>query len=241
MQTSETNPASRTSEPLHDFDRVTSKWGPITMIAGLIAMIGGPAWLAVFGDYQISGSALLLAVAAIAAFVGFIWIIEPLSYYPILGPAAMYQAFLIGNISTKLLPATVSAQNEIGAKPGSPQAQLAATAAICSAVVIHVASLVIIVGVLGTWLLAVLPPDLLDAVATYVVPAVLGAFVIQMLTSNLDKPRLIIGAIVLAAVLVFVIAPIHPLLSMFTPLLGVILTATLAMLWKEKPAGASQD
>ena len=40
---------------------------------------------------------------------GVLWIVEPIAYFPVLGSSAMYQAFLIGNISSKLLPAAVVA------------------------------------------------------------------------------------------------------------------------------------
>ena len=102
----------------------------------LISIIG-PLYLVFAGGLDIGPGQLWIAFAAVAATFGIIWIVEPLTYYPILGPAAMYQAFMIGNISNKLLPAALIAQTNIGAKPGSKRAELAAVVAICGAAVVH--------------------------------------------------------------------------------------------------------
>lgn len=219
-----------TANPMADFDKTTSKWGPITMLAGMAAMLSGPIMLVAFGGYSIDPMTLVTCVVAIAAVMGVIWVIEPISYFPILGPGAMYQAFLIGNISTKLLPAAVTAQESIKAKPGTPQAQIAATLAICSAALIHVIGLMLIVGFFGRWLLTVIPADVLGAVTTYAVPAVLGAFVMQNVIGNRKQPKLIITALIVGIVVIYGLAPLAPALANAAPFLGVVLTAVIAML-----------
>ncbi|MGO2863711.1 MAG: hypothetical protein ACTIC1_21320 [Brevibacterium sp.] len=225
--TTRTKPATN---PMAAFNRTTSVWGPITMLAGMAAMLAGPLMLVAFGGYSVDPIILLTCVVAIAAVMGVIWVIEPISYFPILGPGAMYQAFLIGNISTKLLPAAVTAQESIKAKPGTPQAQIAATLAICSAALIHVVGLLLIVGLFGQWLLTVIPADVLSAVTTFVVPAVLGAFVMQNVIGNRKQPKLIVTALLVGIVVIYVIAPLSPFLANAAPFFGVILTAVIAML-----------
>ncbi len=69
----------------------------------------------------------------------------------------MYQAFLIGNIANKLLPAAIVAQANLGEKPGTRRAELIAGSAIIGAVLVHITTLVLLVGVLGTWLVGMLP------------------------------------------------------------------------------------
>ncbi|EMY34021.1 hypothetical protein D477_011911, partial [Arthrobacter crystallopoietes BAB-32] len=104
---------------LAEFDRTTSRWGQLTMLAGLAISLAGPLYLVFFGGLDVSATQLWTAFAAVAAVFMMIWIVEPVTYFPILGPAAMYQAFMIGNISSKLLPSALVAQNRIGAKPGT--------------------------------------------------------------------------------------------------------------------------
>ncbi|MGP5044019.1 hypothetical protein ACTXJR_08345 [Glutamicibacter ardleyensis] len=106
------------STQIHDalgaFDKTTSHWGRITMIIGLFFSLAAPAYLVFFSGLDIELSGIFAAFAALAAVFGVIWIVEPLTYYPILGASSMYQAFMIGNISNKLLPAAMIAQSTIG-------------------------------------------------------------------------------------------------------------------------------
>ncbi|MGF9660826.1 hypothetical protein AAIH25_03025 [Arthrobacter crystallopoietes] len=219
-----------TLDPMAGYDRTTSVWGPITMLAGMAAMLMGPLLMVFAGGYTVSPGTLVTAVAAIALVMGVVWVIEPISYFPILGSGAMYQAFLIGNISTKLLPAAVTAQGRINAKPGSPQAQIAATLAICSAAIIHVGALVLVVAVFGQWLLTVIPADLLAAVTQFVVPAVLGAFLMQNIIGNRKQPKVLITGLAVGVLVIYVLVPMVPALATAAPLFGVVLTAAAAML-----------
>lgn len=230
-----------TLNPMAGYDRTTSLWGPITMLAGMAAMLIGPILMVFVGGYTISPGTLVTAVVAIALVMGVVWVIEPISYFPILGPGAMYQAFLIGNISTKLLPAAVTAQGRINAKPGTPQAQIAATLAICSAAIIHVVALVLVVAVFGQWLLTAIPADLLAAVTKFVVPAVLGAFLMQNIISNRKQPKVLIAGLVVGVLVIYVLVPAVPALATAAPLFGVVLTAAAVMLtFRPKPKADAQ-
>ncbi|MGG5753523.1 hypothetical protein ACQ3I4_12990 [Zafaria sp. Z1313] len=233
--------AGATTNPLAGFDRTTSVWGPVTMTAGMAAMLIGPVLMVVFGGYEVSLGTLVAAVVAIALVMGVIWVIEPISYFPILGAGAMYQAFLIGNISTKLLPAAVTAQASIKAKPGTPQAQIAATLAICSAAFIHVAALVLVIAVFGQWLLTIVPADLLAAVTRFVVPAVLGAFLMQNIIGNWKQPKVLLAGLAVGVLVIYGVVPLIPVLAPAAPLFGVVLTVAVVMLtFKAKPADADR-
>lgn len=133
------------------YDRTTARAGQVTMIIGLILSLAGPIYLAFFsGMVNITGAQVLSAFVSVAAAFGVIWIVEPLTYFPILGRSAMYQAFMIGNISSKLLPCAIVAQGRIDAKPGTRRGDFAAVAAICGAATVHLVSLFVFVGLLGT-------------------------------------------------------------------------------------------
>ncbi|MFC0247049.1 hypothetical protein ACFFIO_00860 [Citricoccus parietis] len=222
--------------PLATFDKITSVWGPVTMLAGLLAMMSGPVFLAVFGGFDVDFGTVAMAVVAIAMVFGVIWFVEPVSYFPILGPAAMYQAFLIGNISTKLLPSAMAAQTRIKAKVGTPKAQLAAAAAISAAGLIHVVSLILFVGLLGNWLLGMIPSDILSAVSTFIMPAVLGAFIVQAVQTNWGNKPVLLTGLVVAAVIIVVLLPLVPGLATFATLLGVVLTIAVVVMLPRKAA-----
>lgn len=208
------------------FDRTTSRWGRITMILGMIVMIAGPGIVA--AQLGVDPLTVVTGVTAIAAAFGALWVVEPLSYYPILGPASMYQAFMIGNISNKLLPSAIVAQSTIGARPESRRGQLAAVLAICGAATAHLLSLLVFVGFLGTVLLNSIPPDLLDASKAFVLPAVMGGVVVQIVWSN-PQPRILIIAVIVALVVQFALTPLVPVVALFGIAISVVATMLLAL------------
>ena len=158
------------------------------MIMGLFFSLAAPAYLVFFAGLDIPISGILTAFGALAAVFGVIWIVEPLTYFPILGASSMYQAFMIGNISNKLLPAAMIAQSTIGVKAGTRKGELATIAAICGAATVHLLSLFIFVGLLGTWLVSVIPVDIVHTVQLYILPTVMGAVVVQAIVSQ-KAPR----------------------------------------------------
>ncbi len=208
------------------FDKTTSRWGRITMIVGMIVMITGPGILAM--QLGVQPGAVIAGVVAIAAAFGVVWFVEPLSYFPLLGPASMYQAFMIGNISNKLLPAAIVAQSAVDAKPETKRGQLASVLAICGAAAVHLTTLALAVGLFGTFLISVIPPELIATVQTYVLPAVMGSVMVQMIWAN-PQPRILVIAAVIGAIVVFVLTPLFPIVSYFAVALGVIATIVLSL------------
>ncbi|WP_244927266.1 hypothetical protein [Microbacterium sediminis] len=202
------------------------------MLSALVIMIVGPAIVAIL--LGVPPGWVVGGVAVIAVTFGTIWVIEPLSYYPILGPASMYQAFMIGNISNKLLPAAIVAQSAVGAKPGTRKGQLAAVLAICGAATTHLVSLLVLVGIFGTLLVSLIPADLVAVIQAYVLPAIMGAVIVQMVTSNPNWTVLGI-ALVIGAIAVFGLPLIAPALSGFAVAISVVLTIGVALLLPRTP------
>lgn len=218
---------------LRDFDATTGRWGRLTMVAGLLLALAGPAYLVFFSGLQVDQAKIWTAFLAIAGTFGVLWLVEPLTYYPILGQASMYQAFMIGNISNKLLPSAVIAQSAIGAKPGTRRGELAAVMAISGAAVVHLISLLIFVGFLGSWLVSVVPAEIVAVVQAYILPSVLGAVLVQAVVSQWELRMTVIAGVVAAAV-VFVLVPAMPALAFFGTAIAVVSTAVLAWLLRDK-------
>ena len=226
---------------LAEFDRTTSRWGRLTMIAGLILSVAGPLYLVFFTGLDISAAQLWTAFAAVAAVFAIIWIVEPVTYFPILGPAAMYQAFMIGNISSKLLPSALIAQTRIGAKPGTRRGDFAAVAAICGAAAIHLVSLALFVGILGTWLISIIPVEIIDVARLYVLPSVLGAVIVQAILT-IKQLRITIIAVAIALLVQFVLLPLVPAIAFLTTGIAVIGTIVVSWLARDrKPAAAVEN
>lgn len=229
-----------TSAQLAAFDRTTSVWGPITLGLGLIISLAAALYAAFGSGAGITGMELVTAVAAVLATFGVIAVIEPISYFPILGRSAMYQAFLIGNIANKLLPAAIVAQANLGEKPGTRRAELIAGSAIVGAVLIHITTLVLLVGVLGTWLVGMLPAPLIATARGYILPAVFGAVVLQSVLAMKSR-RTTIVAVVVAALIVFVVVPVVPALTFYATALAVIITIVVSWYARSKNPTPGRD
>lgn len=233
-----TTTSADTSAGLAAFDRTTSIWGPITLALGLLISLAAALYAAFGSGMGITPVELITAVVAVLATFGVIAIIEPISYFPILGRSAMYQAFLIGNIANKLLPAAVVAQANLGERPGTRRAELIAGSAIIGAVLIHITTLILFVGVLGTWLVGMLPAPLIATARGYILPAVFGAVVLQSVMAMRSR-RTTIVAVIVAAVIVFVVVPLAPALTYYATALAVIITIAVSWFARSKtpPAG----
>ena len=130
---SSANTAVTPSAALAEFDRTTSRWGQLTMGAALVFSLAAPFYLVFTTDLGITSGMIWTAYLTVAAAFFVLWFVEPVTYYPVLGPAAMYQAFMIGNIANKLLPSALVAQATIGAKAGTKRGEFAALMAIVPA------------------------------------------------------------------------------------------------------------
>ncbi len=220
-------PETETVTGMDAFERTTSRWGQITMLLGLLLSLAGPLYLVFFADLGVTLAHVLTAYAAVAATFLIFAVVEPLTYFPVLGQAAMYQAFMIGNIANKLLPAAIVAQDSIGVRPGTRKADLAAVMAICGAAMVHLTSLLIFVGVLGTWLLNLVPPSVMEVTRLYILPAILGAVLVQAI-ATVKQPRITAIALVIALALALLVVPAVPALGGFSTALAVALTIGLS-------------
>ncbi|WP_245559150.1 hypothetical protein [Microbacterium indicum] len=237
-KTAPTIPDGAPRDDWGSFDRTTSRWGAITMLAAMIVMIGGPAIVA--GMLDVPPGWVIGGVALLAISFGTIWVIEPLSYFPVLGPASMYQAFMIGNISNKLLPAAIVAQSAVDARAGTRKGQLAASLAICGAATTHLAALLVFVGILGTWVVGMVPDSIVLVIQTYALPAIMGAVIVQMVVSN-PNWTILATAIVMGAVAVIVLPLIVPALGAFAVAISVVLTIAAAVVITRNRKSASAE
>lgn len=219
------------------FDRTTSLWGPLTLGLGLVISLAAALYAAFGTGVGVTPLELVTAVGAVLATFGIIAVIEPVSYFPILGRSAMYQAFLIGNIANKLLPAAIVAQANLGEKPGTRRAELIAGSAIIGAVLVHITTLILFVGVLGTWLVGMLPAPLIATARSYILPAIFGAVVLQSVLAMKSR-RITTVAVIVAAAIVFVVVPLMPGLTYFATALAVIITIAASWLARSKAAAA---
>lgn len=239
--TASTPPIQSTEAAAMDqFERQTGRYGRVTMTAGLLLSLAGPFYLFFFVDLGLSWGIVITAFVTVAATFGVFWVIEPLSNYPILGPSAMYQAFMIGNISNKLLPAALVAQSAINAKPGTRRGNVAAIMAICGAATVHLLSLLICVGLLGSWLVSLISPEVIEVARLYILPSLLGAVLVQAVVS-LKQWRPTVVAFAVALVLQFVVVPLVPGLTLYVTAIAVAASILISLAVRDRTVQVSAD
>lgn len=151
--------------------------GKITGILGVFAGFIPIICLAVFFGILPAPGNILTAFVAGASSFAILWFVEPISYYPVLGPVGTYMAFLSGNISNMRVPCASMAQVSVGVEPGTPEGSIIATLGMAVSIVIN--TTVLSVGViLGSSVLAMLPENVVSAL-NYLLPALFGALLIQ--------------------------------------------------------------
>lgn len=211
-----------------DYTRTTNRFGRLTLFLGFIIATSVPFIILATADLDITSAQVLTAFISVAAVYGAFYVVEPLTYFPILGPAGMYQAFLIGNISNKLVPSAIVAQHTIEAKPGTRKAAFAATAAISGAAVVHVVSLLLLVGLLGTWIVSITPPAITDVARLYILPSILGGVLVQLI-ATLKTVKSTVIAMAVAFFVVLLLVPNTPkIVSSFSIALCVVITVAVA-------------
>lgn len=100
-------------------------------------------------------------------------VIEPVSYFPILGLPGTYLGVLSGNIGNVRVPASAVSQEAVGVEPGSKKAELVSTIAISGSIITNM--VIVTIGAIGgATLISIFPPIVREAF-TYVSPAIFGA------------------------------------------------------------------
>lgn len=147
---------------------------PIIMLSMFMPAIYLRIRYGVFPDWSMA----LSSWGTIAAAFGAYYIIEPLSYYPILGLSGTYMAFTSGSISDVRMPASAVAQEAVGVPYGSDEGAVVSTIGVAGSVFTTLI-VVFITAVFGTSIIEFFPEKLLFAVKLYTVPAVFSAVYIQ--------------------------------------------------------------
>lgn len=162
----------------NEFIPYINKWGRRTNLLA-VALSFGPAMvlLSVYGILPPTG-AILGGFISVAGAWGAFWLVEPISYYPVLGVSGTYMAFLSGNISNLRLPCSAAAQEATDVEMGTPEGDIISTLGIAGSIFTNV--IILTVGVVGLMSVFQALPELWqNALQSYLVPAIFGAVFAQ--------------------------------------------------------------
>lgn len=154
-----------------------NKIGKITGYLGVVIAFAPAILLAVVYGIVPKPAALLTAFISGASAFGVLWFVEPISYFPVVGPAGTYMAFLSGNISNMRIPCASMAQVAAEVEPGTEKGSIIATLGMAISIIINV-SVLTIGAILGTSVLSMLPEGI-KAALNYLLPALFGALLVQ--------------------------------------------------------------
>lgn len=150
-------------------------------------------------------------------------VVEPISFYPVLGLPGTYMSFLSGNIGNMRVPVSSIAQDILGTEPGTKKAELVSTLSIAGSIITNLI-VVSIAAFGGAALMSIFPPVVIDAF-TYVSPAIFGAMFGMYFLKN---PKYGVFALILVGIMLFLFSDILPVFLIL--LIGVFGTVTFAML-----------
>ncbi|WP_342388912.1 small-conductance mechanosensitive channel [Salinicoccus bachuensis] len=208
------------------FYRRSHFWGRLTLLVIIIMSLIPPLYISFVLDAHPGWGVIATGLVGYASFIGIMWVLEPITYYPTLGVAGTYLAFLTGNIANMCLPCSSAAQKSVGAVPGSQKAEVAGVFGIAVASLTNIILLVIMI-LGGTYLISMFPP-FVEGMFGFVLPSIFGAVLGQFAYRT---PKYGVIALVIGMAVLF-----SPIFSLIKIALCVALTIAV-VLFMEKQKG----
>ncbi|KKD00163.1 MULTISPECIES: hypothetical protein [Photobacterium] len=167
-------------------------WGRLTLLLAALLSFGPAVYLYLAYGLSPDISQLFGAFAIIASFMVISYVLEPMTYYPVLGLSGTYMSWLAGNISNLRLPVSAVAQLRVGVKQGSPEGDIISTISIGVSIVVNLIVL-LVVAMLGQEVLTRLPENILG-MFEYVLPSVMGALLFLFAQKSMTTCAILLAA-----------------------------------------------
>lgn len=158
--------------------------GRITMAISFLLVFLPVLFFYFIVGYSLPLSSYLNVTIAIGSIGIGMWLTEPLAYWPVLGSAGTYIAYLSGNVGGMRFPVALSIQSAMKADINTPRGQVATIVGIVASVFTNLIILLIIV-LAGSQLLAILPKSVLAAFG-FVMPCLMGCMLMMRFGSGKD-------------------------------------------------------
>ena len=147
-----------------EFTPSVHKIGAGTMAVALLLSVLPTIYFVFIKGIDIPWANFVAVVVAIASFAISTWLSEPVAFWPVIGSAATYFAFLSGNASSMRLPVALAARAFVDEPddPSNPKFHVATIIALFASVVVNLAILLVII-ILGDIILGMMPASVLAA------------------------------------------------------------------------------
>ena len=213
------------------------RYGKLFGLLGVVLSFSPAVCLALVFHILPVWSALPAAFITGASAFGFLWVLEPIGYFNVLGPVGTYMAFLTGNISNMRVPCASMAQVAAEVEPGTEEGSLIATIGMAISVIINVS--VLTIGVIaGSVVLSKLPAGIIAALG-YLLPALFGALLMQFAVKDIKYAIGMLAYCILLYVLINIgVFSWLPGASSWLPIITAVFFGIAFKLWrfgKEQP------
>jgi hypothetical protein len=204
--------------------------GRTTMAIACVASFLPVIFFFFIKGYQLPAASYISVIVAISSIGIGMWLTEPLVYWPALGSAGTYMAYLSGNVGAMRFPVALSVQSSSGADINSPKGQVATVVGIAVSVFVNLVILLAIV-LAGSWLLSILPGPVLAAFAL-VMPCLLGCMLMLRFSTAQEGIAKAIGSslpyLATAIASKLIIANLLPFLAAYGTAIAVALCIVVA-------------
>lgn len=195
------------------------KIGKITLILATITSFIPAIYLTLIEGANPDFSSIIKSWFTVLSIYGMMYIIEPISFYSVLGLSGTYLSFLSGNIGNMRVPCSIMAMEVTNSEPGTSKAEIVSIIAIVSSVITNI-FLLTLMAFAGASLLELLPPQIIVGFQRFTIPSVYGAMFLQIAIKNI---KLIPFSILIPYILIVLGLPAY-IITLFTVLSMIIIS-----------------
>lgn len=181
------------------FNSTLIRLGTVTLLAGIVANFLPALYIYIRYGAIPSVSDLVKIWLLVGAAFGVAWIVQPVSFFPLIGTSGSYIAWLAGSVADLRTPASTMAQRSVDVETGTLEGDLVSTIAISSSVFVSVA-IVTIFTFLGSTLLPLLPAPV-KASFNYILPAVFAAVYADLSIKDVKFGLVVLATSIAATIL----------------------------------------
>ena len=156
--------------------------GRLTMAVAFVLSFLPVAYFYVVKGYQVPISMYISGAIGVASIGVGMWISEPEAYWPVLGSAGTYIAYLSGNVGGMRFPVATAVQKNANADTTTPKGQVITIIGIVASVVANLVILLAIV-LAGNWILSILPEAVLSAFGFCVI-SMMGSMMVMNVSTR---------------------------------------------------------
>lgn len=172
------------------------KWGKITMLLGIVLGFLPVLTVSFIYGYMPPISAIIAGTISQISVSGAFYVVEPVSYFPVLGIPGTYLTFLSGNTSNMRLPCSSVAQEAAGVEMGTEKGTIISAIGISVSILVNI--VILTIGAVGGHAILGMMPEGVKAALTFLLPALYGAVFGQF---AINRPKLAVVSVVIAFVM----------------------------------------